>query len=113
MAQSPSTPPNIDAFKDLPLEELQVMQDKLKGFVQRRLENKKNEALQQIQNIVRLHQLTYEEVVAVIRTQTVRGKAPAIYRNPENPRQTWSGKGDAPAWYVMAKDKVTLRIPGA
>lgn len=113
MAQDPITPANIDSFKDLPLEDLMVMQDKLKAFVQRRLENKKSEALQQIQNIVRQHELSYEEVVAVIRTQTVRGKAAAIYRNPDNPRQTWSGKADPPAWYVTAKDKEALRIPGA
>lgn len=106
-------PPNIESFKDLPLEELQVMQEKLQGFVQRRLENKKKEALQQIQSIVRQHELSYDEVVAVIRTTTRRGKAPAIYRNPTNPRQTWSGKGEAPSWYTSAKDKEALRIPGA
>lgn len=107
------TEPSIESFKDLPLEELQAMQEKLKGFVNRRLENKKKEALQQIQGIVRLHDLSYEEVVAVIRTTTKRGKAPAIYRNPKNPRQTWSGKGEAPAWYSTAADKEALRIPGA
>ncbi len=110
MAQQP---PNVDSFKDLPLEELQAVQEKLKGFVQRRLENRKKEALQQIQSLVRQYELTYDEVVAVIRTQTVRGKAPAIYRNPTNPRQTWSGKGEPPLWFANAPDKEALRIPGA
>ena len=113
MSQPVTNQPNIDNFKDLPLEELQVMQEKLKSFVSRRLENKKKEALQQIQNIVRLHELSYEEVVAVIRTTTRRGKAPAVYRNPTNPRQTWSGKGEAPTWITNAKDPEALRIPGA
>ena len=113
MSQPVTNQPNIDNFKDLPLEELQAMQEKLKSFVSRRLENKKKEALQQIQNIVRLHELSYEEVVAVIRTTTRRGKAPAVYRNPTNPRQTWSGKGEAPTWITNAKDPESLRIPGA
>ena len=108
-----ATQPSIENFKDLPLEELTVMMDKLKGFVSRRTEIKKKEALQQIQNIVRLHELSYEEVVAVIRTTTRRGKAPAVYRNPINPRQTWSGKGEAPTWITNAKDPESLRIPGA
>jgi len=109
MAQAP----DIEAFKNLSLDELQKAQEKLKEFMQSRLETKKKDALQQIQKIVREHDLSYEEVVAVIRTTTRRGKAPAIYRNPANSRQTWSGKGDAPAWYVNAKDKEALRIPGA
>lgn len=100
-------------FKDLSLEEMLKKQKELELFIQKRMEMKKKEALQQIQAIVRQHELSYEEVVAVIRTTTRRGKAPAIYRNPSNPRQTWSGKGEAPAWYVQAKDKEALRIPGA
>lgn len=100
-------------FKDLSLEEMLKKQKELEAFIAKRMEMKKKEVLNQIKELVRQHDLTYDEVVAVIRTQTVRGKAPAIYRNPENPRQTWSGKGDPPAWYVTAKDKEALRIPGA
>ena len=102
---------NIADFKDLPLEELFDMQQKLKSFVDKRLESKKKEALQRIQSIVREHDLSYDEVVAVIRTTTKRGKAPAVYRNPVNPRQTWSGKGDAPSWFTQVKDPESLRIP--
>jgi DNA-binding protein H-NS len=100
-------------FKDLSLEELLQKQEEMKAFIAKRLQAKKREALLQIQSIVKEHDLSYDEVVAVIRTTTKRGKAVAIYRNPENIRQTWSGVGDPPAWYVTAKDKEALRIPGA
>jgi DNA-binding protein H-NS len=100
-------------FKDLSLDEMLKKQKELETFIAKRLEMKKKEALHQIQTIVRQHELSYEEVVAVIRTTTRRGKAPAIYRNPTNPRQTWSGKGEPPSWYVNAKDKEALRIPGS
>lgn len=103
--------PNEIDFKELSFEELIAAQEKLTSYVTRSLENKKREALQQIQSIVIQHGLSYEEVVAAIRTTTKRGKAPALYRNPNNIRQTWSGKGDAPSWYVTAKDKNALRIP--
>lgn len=57
------------------------------------------------------HELEYEEVVAVIRTTTRRGKAPAIYRNPTNPRQTWSGKGEAPEWFKTTQSRKSSGSP--
>ena len=104
-------PDEID-FKNMSLEGLMAAQEKLTRYLQTSLENKKKEALQKIQGIVKQHNLSYEEVVAAIRTTTKRGKAVALYRNPANIRQTWSGNGDAPAWYVTAKDKNALKIPG-
>ena len=99
-------------FKALSLEELMEMQNKLKGFVDRRLESKKREALTQIQNLVREHQLTFDEVTNAIRVTAKRGKAPALYRNPDKPRQTWSGKGEPPDWYQNHPNPESLRIPG-
>ena len=98
-------------FKNLSLDELIDMQEKLKGFVNRRLENKKKEALTQIQSLVKQYELSFDEVTAAIRVTAKRGKAPALYRNPNNPRQTWSGKGEPPEWYKNAKDPEKLRIP--
>jgi DNA-binding protein H-NS len=103
-------PDEID-FKDLPLEKLIEAQEKLTRYLQIGMENKKKEALQQIQGIVKQHGLSYQEVVAAVRTVSKRGRAVAIYRNPKNIRQTWSGNGDAPAWFVTAKDKNALKIP--
>jgi DNA-binding protein H-NS len=102
-----------DPFKEMSLEQLAEAQEKLTEYLARSMQSKKREALQQIQEIVKLHSLSYEEVVSAIRTTTKRGKAVAIYRNPENIRQTWSGKGEAPNWYTNAKDKNALKIPGS
>ena len=55
-------------------------------------------------------ELSFEDVTRAIRTSAKRGKAPALYRNPDNPRQTWSGKGEAPDWYTKAPNKEALRI---
>ena len=100
-------------FSDLPLEELTKMQEKLQKYVEKRLEAKKEEALSQIRTLVKEYDLTFDEVMTAIRVHAKRGKAPALYRNPGNPRQTWSGKGEAPNWYTKAKDKNALRIPGS
>lgn len=100
-------------FKDLPLEDLENMQKNLSKFIEKRLDQKKKDALDEIRAIVKHNDLSYEEVNQVIRTTTRRGKAPPVYRNPDNPRQTWSGKGQAPAWFASHPDPEKLRIPGA
>lgn len=95
------------------LEELEAMQKKLLSFVERRLKTKKQEALDKIRQLTLEYELTYDEVVQAIRTSTKRGKAPAIYRNPDKPRQTWSGKGEAPDWFKNHPDPESTRIPGS
>jgi len=104
---------DLPDMKNASLEELQAMQGKLSKFIERRLEVRKQEALDKIKRLAQEYELSFEEVVAVIRTATKRGKAPAIYRNPANPRQTWSGKGEAPDWFSKHPDPESLRIPGA
>jgi DNA-binding protein H-NS len=36
-----------------------------------------------------------------------KGKGVAKYRNPDDPKQTWTGKGRQPAWFKAAMDKGT------
>lgn len=95
---------------DLPLDDLLELQRTVSQAVDKQRENKKQEILSQIQQLVKQYDLPFEEVIRAIRGHAKRGKAPALYRNPENPRQTWSGKGDAPDWFAKAKDPNLLRI---
>ena len=108
---APGTKPDMKDFEKLPLEDLERMQNELSGFVEKRKQNRKKEALKKVKDLVQEHGLSYDEVTAAIRTTAKRGKAPAIYRNPAKPRQTWSGKGEPPQWYVDAPDKNALKIP--
>jgi len=107
------TKKDLPDLSDASLEDLQAMQKKLSNFVNRRLQAKKQEALDQIKRLTQENDLTYDEIVAAIRTTTKRGKAPALYRNPDKPRQTWSGKGEAPDWFKNHPDPEKLRIPGS
>lgn len=104
---------NLPDMRNASLEELQEMQGKLTTFIERRMSVRKQEALDKIKHLTVEYELSYDEVVAAIRTSTKRGKAPPIYRNPENPRQTWSGKGDPPDWFKNHPKPESLRIPGA
>ena len=37
-------------------------------------------------------------------TRKRRERTPAKYRNPDNPRQTWTGKGRQPVWLKEVLD---------
>jgi DNA-binding protein H-NS len=104
---------DLSVLEDLPLEQLQAAQEKLAALLQRQQDGKKREALKEIRELTIRHELTFEEVVAAVRTTTKRAKAPALFRNPDNPRQTWSGKGEAPSWFKLHPNPEKLRIPGA
>lgn len=111
MAEKPSK--DLPDMRSASLEDLQEMQGKLAKFIERRLDVRKQEALNKIRSLAKEYDLSYEEIMAAVRTATRRGKAPPIYRNPENPRQTWSGKGEAPDWFKDHPNPESLRIPGA
>jgi len=100
-------------LKSASLEEFQEMQGKLSKFIEKRLAVRKQEALERIRSLAGEYDLTFEEIMAAVRTATKRGKAPAIYRTPKNPRQTWSGKGEAPGWFRDHPNPESLRVPGA
>ncbi len=98
-------------LQSMSVEELEAMKQALEYRLQEQLLSRKKEALKSITEIVKGNGLSYEEVVAAIRTTTKRGKAVGLYRNPDNIRQTWSGKGEPPHWYVSCPDPESLRIP--
>lgn len=62
---------------------------------------KRDEALKEIQAVAKKHGLSVDDIVAG-KTRGRKSKAPAKYRNPENPDQEWSGRGRQPAWYKAA-----------
>jgi DNA-binding protein H-NS len=103
---------NLDSeFATQSVEELQLMQKRLESLVEKRLASTRKDVLKQIEELVAKYDLSLEEVTKAIRTTAKRGKAPPIFRSPENWRVTWSGKGEAPEWYTTHPDPESLRIP--
>jgi DNA-binding protein H-NS len=98
---------------DASLPDLEEMQKQINAQMEKLKQSKKEAAIQQIIQIVQSAELDFDTVVTAIRTKTKRGKAPALYRNPDNPRVTWSGKGEQPDWYKNHPNPEELRIPGA
>lgn len=54
--------------------------------------------------IARKHGLTVSEVLGNRRSSR-KVPLPAKYRNPNDPGQTWSGRGRQPAWFREAMDE--------
>lgn len=96
--------------KNMSLEELLALERTVQEQISKQRDAKRKEVLSQISELVHQYGLTYDEVVRAIRNTAKRGKAPAMYRNPANPRQTWSGKGVPPQWFKQVSDPETLRI---
>ncbi len=47
----------------------------------------------------------HDEKKAKGKVEGSRKKLPPLYRNPENPSQTWSGRGKTPNWLAEARKK--------
>jgi DNA-binding protein H-NS len=66
-------------------------------------ERRKAEARAAAERAAREHGYSLDEVVS---DQRKSGrKNPPKFRNPEDPRQTWSGRGRQPAWIKEALDE--------
>ena len=80
----------------------------LQKSVDKEIKNFKNRArdaaLKDFQAVAKKHGLSVEEVVGK-KGKSRKPAAPAKYRNPEDPSQTWSGRGRQPAWYKAAMSK--------
>ena len=90
----------------LSLEELKALKKDVENEIKSFKDRARTAALKDFQAVAKKHGLSVEEILG----KKGKGKkpaAPAKYRNPEDPSQTWSGRGRQPAWYkdALAKGK--------
>jgi DNA-binding protein H-NS len=103
---------DLPDLEHLALEELTQIQGRIEDAIRQRRNEARQRALNEIRRLTREHDLKPSEVRRAAEAGTKPKKAPALYRNPDNPRQTWSGKGKPPDWFMATEDPETLRIPG-
>ena len=84
----------------LTLRELRRLQADLDREITRQQVAARRRALEGIERLMVDAELTAEEVIAHLgpRRRRKRGKLPAKYRDPENPRNSWAGRGKKPKW---------------
>ena len=62
------------------------------------------DARKEVEEVAKKHGITLDQIVPTGRKGTKsKSKAPAKYRNPENPSETWSGRGRQPEWFKAAE----------
>lgn len=105
MIQTPIDPTQLS------LQELEKAQLEFAEQIRQRKAQQKRQTLESIMTLIQDAGLDPREIADFLNARSRRKKAPAMYRNPQNARQTWSGHGQPPLWFVEAPDKEKLRIP--
>ena len=97
-------------LKGLSLTELKSLSARIDKAILRLEKQQKQQALAAIEKLAKAHGLELSDLVRQPgepkkQAKAKKGKkAPSkpMYRNPADPKQTWSGKGRRPGWYVAA-----------
>lgn len=90
----------IDLTK-MSLEDLKALRKNVEKEIKNFKVRARTAALKDLQAVAKKHGLSVEEIVGK-KGKGRKAPAPAKYRNPADPSQTWSGRGRQPAWYKDA-----------
>ena len=83
------------------LEDLKTLKKDVETAIDGFTERKRAEAYKAIQEVAKKHGMSVDEIVGG-KSSKRKTKSVAKYANPENPAQTWSGRGRQPAWFKAA-----------
>ena len=90
----------IDLSK-LSLDELKSLRKEVEAAISGFAEKQRVDALKALHAVAKEHGLSLEEIVGG-KGRKRKAKSPAKFANPDNPAETWSGRGRQPAWYKAA-----------
>ncbi|MGR3739131.1 MAG: H-NS histone family protein [Limimaricola soesokkakensis] len=83
---------------DMDLDDLKKLRKAVDRAIQDYQERKRTQARNAAEAAARELGFSLEELVASKGTKKGRPTSPAKYRNPDDPAQTWSGRGRQPQW---------------
>lgn len=93
-------------FSDLNTKQLQELRDRLDKEIQRSHDRDRKEIMEAVQKMARERGVDPDEVLYGRKREAPRrGVVPPKYRDPDNPKTTWSGRGRKPAWFQEALDR--------
>lgn len=81
-------------LSEMSLEELQQLRKEIDKAEKAMLQRKRKEALAAVENAARDFGFSLSELTGAT------APSPAKYRNPEDPDQTWTGRGRKPKWVI-------------
>lgn len=88
---------------NLSIQELQALSRDIEGELKRRGDEERKKVLAQMKELAASVDMTLEEVITYSSTKKTKGEPK--YQNPENPRQTWTGRGKRPSWIKAALEQ--------
>jgi DNA-binding protein H-NS len=80
------------------LEELFQAESDIQQAIKNKQLERRKQALKQYNEIAQALGLTPQEILSGEKTKEKRARVRAKYQNPDNKRQTWSGRGPQPKW---------------
>lgn len=84
-------------LENMDLDGLKTLQKKVANAIESFEARQKKAALEAIAETAKEHGFTLDDLIAG--KKKIKVPAPVKYRHPENPEQTWSGRGRQPAWF--------------
>lgn len=91
-------------------DELRQVQKRVEGMIADYQDRKRREAIAAAEQVAKEHGFKLGELFGGGKTDrggrvpATKSSAPAKYRNPDDPQQTWSGIGRRPSWVRAALD---------
>lgn len=86
-------------LSNMSVPELQELAKAIESELERRQSENKRIVLSQIKELAQSIGMTVDDVVGIgKKKRRSAALSSTMYVNPENPKQTWSGRGRRPAW---------------
>lgn len=82
--------------------ELRKLSQRVEKELERRQTKERREVAVRIRELASSVGMSVEEIVGTDKEAKTKSLGQPKYRNPDNPKQTWTGKGKRPAWYKKA-----------
>lgn len=89
-------------LNSLSLDELKTLQKQVKSTIDNYEARVRREALAAVERKAREMGFSLSDLTGDAATTRRRGHLPPKYANPDNPAQTWSGRGRRPRWFTEA-----------
>ncbi|SFQ21509.1 H-NS histone family protein [Tranquillimonas alkanivorans] len=87
-----------DSLEHLSKDDLLKLQKDVDRAVMQVDERLRREARRKAAEVAQEYGISLEELIGNTPAKARRPKSPPKYAHPENPEQTWSGRGRQPAW---------------
>lgn len=91
-------------IKKLDEKQLAELQTQINAEMARKKQAKKRDVINQVKTLLAENGMSLDDLPGRSGASGVRKPVPPKYRNPQNPEQTWTGRGRKPRWVVEHLD---------